>query len=185
MFGRVCGGAAGAMDSHADFFGKPRSDTVPDQRGKRREPKGLSHAVREQTKRPHCVCRIRLRRRHRARRVLERFPAKWTLVRVKNRVRVKKTRQNKKLESRSDSIGTEKALAGRSSIACLDRRAFPRGSVSCAARQDGGCAVAWREVISACGVVAIRLQSLPEQKKRPTAQASTRSVFDCLSAIVA
>jgi len=35
---------------------------------------------------------------------LERFPAKWTPVRVK------KTRQNKKLEPRSDSIGTEKAL---------------------------------------------------------------------------
>jgi hypothetical protein len=29
-------------DSDADFFGKPRSDTVPEQRGKRREPKGLS-----------------------------------------------------------------------------------------------------------------------------------------------
>src|SRR5712671_1958504 len=38
---------------------------------------------------------------------LERFPAKWTPVRVK------KTRQNKKLEPRSDSIGTEKALASR------------------------------------------------------------------------
>jgi retron-type reverse transcriptase len=36
--------------------------------------------------------------------VLKRFPAKWTPVRVK------KTRQNKKLEPRSDSIGTEKAL---------------------------------------------------------------------------
>jgi hypothetical protein len=36
---------------------------------------------------------------------LERFPAKWILVRVK------KTRQNKRLEFRSDSIGTEKALA--------------------------------------------------------------------------
>src|SRR3977135_1391869 len=35
---------------------------------------------------------------------LERFPAKWTPVRVK------KTRQNKKLEPCSDSIGTEKAL---------------------------------------------------------------------------
>ena len=35
---------------------------------------------------------------------LERFPAKWTSVRVK------KTRQNKKLEPCSDSIGTEKAL---------------------------------------------------------------------------
>src|SRR6266702_1552784 len=35
---------------------------------------------------------------------LERFPAKWIPVRVK------KTRQNKKIEPRSDSIGTEKAL---------------------------------------------------------------------------
>src|SRR3954462_9261895 len=36
---------------------------------------------------------------------LERFQAKWLPVRVK------KTRQNKKIEPRSDSIGTEKALA--------------------------------------------------------------------------
>jgi hypothetical protein len=36
---------------------------------------------------------------------LERFRVKWAPVRVK------KTRQNKKLEPRSDSIGTEKALA--------------------------------------------------------------------------
>ena len=36
---------------------------------------------------------------------LERFPAKWIPVRVK------KTRQNKKESLRSDSIGTEKALA--------------------------------------------------------------------------
>jgi hypothetical protein len=36
--------------------------------------------------------------------LLERFPAKWTPVRVK------KTRQIKNLEPRSDSIGTEKAL---------------------------------------------------------------------------
>src|SRR6185295_2624610 len=35
---------------------------------------------------------------------IERFPAKWKPVRVK------KTRQNKNLEPRSDSIGTEKAL---------------------------------------------------------------------------
>jgi hypothetical protein len=35
---------------------------------------------------------------------LERFRAKWVPVRVK------KTRQNKNLEPRSDSIGTEKAL---------------------------------------------------------------------------
>jgi hypothetical protein len=39
------------------------------------------------------------------RKKLERFPAKWMPVRVK------KTRQNKRLELRSDSIGTEKALA--------------------------------------------------------------------------
>src|SRR5260370_36970301 len=42
--------------------------------------------------------------------ILERFPAKWTPVRVK------KTRQNKKLEPRSDSIGTEKALAARAEL---------------------------------------------------------------------
>ena len=35
---------------------------------------------------------------------LERFQAKWIPVRVR------KTRQNKKIEPRSDSIGTEKAL---------------------------------------------------------------------------
>src|SRR5882762_9547239 len=38
---------------------------------------------------------------------LARFPAKWTPVRVK------KTRHKKELEPRSDSIGTEKALARR------------------------------------------------------------------------
>jgi DNA-binding CsgD family transcriptional regulator len=43
------------------------------------------------------------------RRGLERFPAKWTPVRVK------KTRQNKNLEPRSDSIGTEEAL-----VRCLN-----------------------------------------------------------------
>jgi hypothetical protein len=36
---------------------------------------------------------------------IERFPAKWVPVRVK------KTRQNKNLEPRSDSIGTDKVLA--------------------------------------------------------------------------
>ena len=41
-------------------------------------------------------------------RYLERFPAKWTPVRVK------KTRQNKNLEPRSDSIGTETALGNES-----------------------------------------------------------------------
>src|SRR6266581_2469812 len=40
-----------------------------------------------------------------ARASLERFPAKWIPVRVK------KTRQNKSSSLRSDSIGTEKALA--------------------------------------------------------------------------
>jgi hypothetical protein len=38
----------------------------------------------------------------RVRLLLERFQAKWM-------VRAKKTRQNKKIEPRSDSIGTEKA----------------------------------------------------------------------------
>src|ERR1700729_2683649 len=41
---------------------------------------------------------------------LERFRAKWIPVRVK------KTRQNKNLEPRSDSIGTEKALGGRRAV---------------------------------------------------------------------
>jgi hypothetical protein len=44
---------------------------------------------------------------------LECFPAKWTPVRVK------KTRQIKNLEPRSDSIGTEKALAGTRATAIL------------------------------------------------------------------
>src|SRR5689334_3680669 len=45
----------------------------------------------------------------------KRFQAKWAPVRVK------KTRQNKKLEPRSDSIGTEKALAptGDRANACM------------------------------------------------------------------
>jgi hypothetical protein len=42
----------------------------------------------------------------------ERFPAKWRPVRVK------KTRQNKNLEPRSDAIGTEKALL---SAQCLHK----------------------------------------------------------------
>jgi len=46
-----------------------------------------------------------IRRRFYLKSLLERFRAKWTPVRVK------KTRQNKKLEPRSDSIGTAKALA--------------------------------------------------------------------------
>src|SRR5438876_1412724 len=48
---------------------------------------------------------------------LERFQAKWIPVRVK------KTRQNKKIEPRSDSIGTEKALTG-------DRMSKPKGKVA-------------------------------------------------------
>src|SRR5258708_11570461 len=68
---------------------------------------------------------------------LERFPAKWTPVRVK------KTRQNKELEPRSDLIGTEKALAWR------NLRPMPAGMVlfdgrkarsvpECTARRCGG-----------------------------------------------
>src|SRR5882672_4872691 len=47
---------------------------------------------------------------------LERFPAKWMPVRVK------KTRQNKKIEPRSDSIGTEKALVKRTQHQVADQR---------------------------------------------------------------
>src|ERR1700675_736661 len=59
---------------------------------------------------------------------LKRFPAKWKPVRVK------KTRQIGNLEPRSDSIGTEKALAQRIDdfpISCLRKRlqrARPDGS---------------------------------------------------------
>jgi hypothetical protein len=49
---------------------------------------------------------------------LERFPAKWAPVRVK------KTRQNKKLEPRSDSIGTEKALDVAASRRVASRQTF-------------------------------------------------------------
>jgi hypothetical protein len=60
---------------------------------------------------------IRWNRHH----ALERFPAKWIPVRVK------KTRQNKRLELRSDSIGTEKALAlCLSMISAQTRSAFVR-----------------------------------------------------------
>src|SRR5947208_9353535 len=48
--------------------------------------------------------------------VLERFRAKWVPVRVK------KTRQIKNLEPRSDSIGTEKALGRQQSFALLPSR---------------------------------------------------------------
>src|ERR1700760_3858921 len=44
---------------------------------------------------------------------LERFRAKWIPVRVK------KTRQNKKLEPRSDSIGTDKGSRSRISVGHL------------------------------------------------------------------
>jgi hypothetical protein len=50
---------------------------------------------------------------------------------------------------------------------------------------DRGSVVTCREMISFCGGVAIRVQSLPEQKKRPSAQASTRSVFVPFIVIIA
>ncbi len=50
--------------------------------------------------------------------VLERFRAKWTPVRVK------KTRQNKRLEPGSDSIRTDKALAACQAADLAYRRAF-------------------------------------------------------------
>ena len=60
------------------------------------------------------------------RRALERFPAKWVPVRVK------KTRQNKKREPRSNSIGTAKALvlaaafaAALTPVTCLGESSKP------------------------------------------------------------
>jgi len=50
---------------------------------------------------------------------------------------------------------------------------------------DRGSVVPCREMISFCQAVAIRVQSLPEQKKRPIAQASTRSVFVPFIVIIA
>jgi methylated-DNA-[protein]-cysteine S-methyltransferase len=57
----------------------------------------------------------------------ERFPAKWRPVRVK------KTRQIKNLESRSDSIGTEKALESFN----LDRLPTPIGTALLVTDADG------------------------------------------------
>ena len=66
----------------------------------------------------------------------ERFPAKWTPVRIK------KTRQIKNLEPRSDSIGTEKALA-----CSRPHEAFrQRGAIACRA----AFAIAAFAVLSAC-----------------------------------
>jgi len=42
-------------------------------------------------------------------------------------------------------------------------------------RYDRGCGAGWLDVISPRGLATIRLQRLPEQKKRPSTQASTRS----------
>ena len=47
-----------------------------------------------------------------------------------------------------------------------------------------GSLTIWREVISRCGGL-IRVQTLPVQKKRPNAQASTRSEFGPCIAISA
>jgi hypothetical protein len=47
-----------------------------------------------------------------------------------------------------------------------------------------GSLAIWREVISRCGGL-IRVQTLPVQKKRPNAQASTRSEFGPCIAISA
>jgi hypothetical protein len=52
-------------------------------------------------------------------------------------------------------------------------------------RYDRGADDICRSVTSFCGGAPIRLQTLPVQKNLPTAQASTRSVFGSLMAIVA
>jgi len=144
---------------------------VTDQGRKRREPRGLSHAVREQTERPHRVCRIRFVGAIVLGVFLERFLAKWTPVSRQETASKQETRapfqfnRNGKGASRSRQHhvfqSQERFLA--ETLQPPSGRRLRRGL---------------REVISACGLVAMRLQSLPEQKKRPTAQASTRSVFD-------
>jgi hypothetical protein len=50
---------------------------------------------------------------------------------------------------------------------------------------DLGTNKARREVTRLSGLAAIRLQTLPEQKNRPSVQASTRSESDPCIAIVA
>jgi hypothetical protein len=72
---------------------------------------------------------LRASRRMKARRP-ERFPAKWRPVRVK------KTRQNKNLEPRFDSIEAEKALENE-----LER--FPRGADQPISLARSDISIAW------------------------------------------
>src|SRR5258706_146712 len=97
--------------------------------------RGRSGAVGQYDSARHCACKAATnvettRRRHRggpggARWAIERFSAKWTPVRVK------KTRQMKSLEPRSDSIGTEEALGSlrreRNETVCEARCGGPVG----------------------------------------------------------
>ena len=55
----------------------------------------------------------------------------------------------------------------------------------CRSSYDFGSGVGWLEVISSLDLATTRLQRLPEQKKRPSTQASTRSEFAPFIAIVA
>jgi hypothetical protein len=77
----------------------------PTPRPCRRPDHGISLATRaEPASGSHAASRSPVAAQGRCLRKIERFPAKWTPVRVK------KTRQIKNLEPRSDSIGTEKVL---------------------------------------------------------------------------
>ena len=78
---------------------------------------------------------------------LERFRAKWTPVRVK------KTRQNKKLEPRSDSIRTEKALAA--SVPARSAESYGMNNDNWPVWRD--MPPRWRILIVAFGVVWLAL----------------------------
>jgi hypothetical protein len=67
-------------DSNADFFRREHVASLKRYVRARREPREFSHATRQQTERCNRVCRFRLRRRHRARRVLG-FPSRTGLWR--------------------------------------------------------------------------------------------------------
>ena len=139
------------MDSTAYFFASRRFASVDCYAGSDVNQGEPSHDVRRQAERFYRLCRLRLRRRHRAwydLAAVELLPHFWIAPGGLRPPGV---------------IASEPAM----------RRAY-----------DGGrgdiC-----EVISLSGLATLRVQSLPEQKKRPSAQASTRSVFVAFNVIIA
>ena len=75
------------------------------------------------------------------------------------------------------------SLTARQSDATAGR--FDVCGEECVATQELGSFAPRREMSSSSGLVNTRVQSLPEQKKRSTAQASTCSVFGAFKVIFA